>query len=54
MKKNKTTITALGLGLFWLAGAVHAEPEDLTELGLEELMKIEVAAVSKKSQTLSP
>jgi iron complex outermembrane receptor protein len=53
LKKNKTTIAALGLGLFWLAGTVHAEPADLTELSLEELMKIEVTTVSKKSQKLS-
>ncbi len=45
--------TLLCLGLLWTPGKARAEPKDLTDLSLEELMQIEVTTVSKKGQKLS-
>ncbi len=50
---KKRLSTALVLGLLGVLDHAHAEEKDLTDLSLEELMRIEVTTVSKKGQKVS-
>ena len=47
-------ISLLAVGaILWWTGVLHAEPRDLTDLGMEELMIDQVTSVSEKIRELS-